>query len=236
MAFDAYPELARHVLDRRHRARPALLGISGGVSVGKTTTAELVQRHIRDQGAEADILCTDAFLLDNDELARRGLLLRKGFPESYDVGLLVSVLARLRRGDVPVRVPVYSHETYDRLPGVEQEVGAADVVIIEGVNVLQPEVVEQLDVSVYVDAEEEHMAEWFRDRFLTLCESAGEGTFYSGFAAMSAEERAAMAITAWDAINAVNLREHILPSRERATFVLRKAADHSPVGLVTARS
>ena len=203
--------------------------------MGKSTTAARVRRHLVAAGVTVDLLCTDAFLLPNDELDRRGLALRKGFPESFDLDALGHCLGRLREDGGPVSVPVYSHATYDRVPGTIEELGGVDLVIVEGVNVLQPPVADELSLSVYVDAEERDMRRWFLDRFTDLCTRAAEdegATFYRGLLALSPDERQAVAESAWDQINRVNLTDHIAPTRARATYVLHKAGDHSVRGLV----
>jgi type I pantothenate kinase len=212
-----------------------LFGITGGVAVGKSTTAALVHRHLVAEGVTVDLLCTDAFLLPNDELERRGLTLRKGFPESFDTASLGHCLRQLREGARSVTVPVYSHATYNRVPGATAVLGGADVVIVEGVNVLQPGVADELTLSVYVDAEEPDMRRWFLDRFIDLCARSAEdegATFYRSLLALSPDERHAVADGAWSQINRVNLADHIAPSRVRATFVLHKAGDHSVRALV----
>ena len=208
---------------------PVLFGITGGVAVGKSTTAARVRTLLVAAGVTVDLLCTDAFLLPNDELERQGLSLRKGFPESFDTAALATCLRRLREGGSEVTVPVYSHASYDRVPGASEVLGGADVVIVEGVNVLQPGVAEELTLSVYVDAEEPDMRRWFLDRFAELCARAADdkdATFYRGLLALTPVERQSVAESAWANINRVNLADHIAPSRARATFVLHKSGDH----------
>jgi type I pantothenate kinase len=205
---------------------PVLVGIAGGVGVGKSTTAALVRDHLRDVSVE--ILATDSFILPNAELARRGVEMRKGFPESFDGGALDDALMRLAAGE-GVDVPVYSHVTYDRVPGEYAHVGPADVVIVEGVNALQPPAVDRLHVAVYLDADDADMEAWFVDRFLALCAAAigDDLSFYRGFAAMDVDQQRAIAAWTWREINAVNLRDHIRPSRGRATHVVTKRFDHT---------
>jgi type I pantothenate kinase len=211
-----------------------LVGITGGVGVGKTTTAGHLRDHLvaaassDDAATSVDVLCTDAFLLPNAILEQQGRQLRKGFPESFDNAALDACLRALRAGDGPVRVPVYSHVTYDRAPGEEQVIEPGDVVIVEGVNALQPPVAAHLDLAVYLEADEDDMRDWFVARFLAFCaEALDRDSFYRGFATMSVARQRGVAEWTWREINAVNLREHIAPSRARADRVLTKQSDHS---------
>lgn len=230
---DAYRALAERVADAATGDRPLLSGIAGGVAVGKSTTARLVAGHLEALGRSVTSLATDAFLLSNADLEARGLSMRKGFPESYDTDALAAALDRLRAGEA-AESPVYSHDTYDRVPGAVVVVEPADVVIVEGVNALLPPVVERLDVSVYVDADEEHMRAWFLDRLVGLLVDPEPGTFYATLPPMTAEEVRAFGDGAWTGINGVNLRDHILPSRDRATYVLRKGPAHEVLSLTGA--
>jgi type I pantothenate kinase len=228
---DAYRQLAAKVVALRNGAPPppVLFGVTGGVAAGKSTTADALRRHLEDGGCSVALLATDAFLWPNDELERRGLTMRKGFPESYDVGRLVAALRDLRAGRA-VEAPVYSHRTYDRVPGKVQRLDpATDLVVVEGVNVLQPEVAAELSASVYVDADEGDAHTWFLRRFLELCEAARDdpSSFYAPLGALGDEVRRTVADAAWEGVNAVNLREHIAPTRVRATWVLRKGPDHT---------
>jgi type I pantothenate kinase len=206
--------------------RPVLVGITGGVGVGKSTAAARIREHLSRASVRTVVLCTDVFLLPNATLEQLGRQLRKGFPESFDAEALDACLRALRAGDTPVRVPVYSHATYDRVPGEVQELDAADVVIVEGVNALQPPVVDHLDLAVYIEADEDDMRDWFVTRFLAFCADP-DAAFYRGFATMSDAQRRGVAEWTWREINAVNLRDHIAPSRARATRVLTKRRDHS---------
>lgn len=206
-----------------------LVGIAGGVCVGKSTAAAAVRAHLVAASVPVEVVCTDAFLLPNAELEARGISMRKGFPGSFDAAAFDACLDALESGRSAVELPVYSHATYDRSPDEVQVIGPADVVIVEGVNALQPPVVDHLDLSVYIDADEADMQLWFVDRFLALCEAAtaDETSFYRGFAGMTEEQRRGIADWTWREINAVNLRDHIAPSRRRATWVLSKRRDHS---------
>ena len=232
---DAYRRLARGVaaLRQGEPPPPVLFGVTGGVAAGKSTTAEAIRGHLEAGGCSVALLATDAFLWPNEELERRGLTMRKGFPESYDVAALVSVLRDLKAGRT-AEAPVYSHGTYDRLPGqVHRLEPTTDVVVVEGVNVLQPEVAVELTASVYVDAAEEHAHTWFFRRFVELCEAARDdpSSFYAPLAFLGEGVRRRVADAAWTGVNAVNLREHIAPTATRATWVLRKGPDHQVLSL-----
>lgn len=210
--------------------RPFVVGIAGGVGVGKTTLANALAEELAARGRTTLVLATDNFLFSNAELAERGLLMQKGFPDSYDVDALLAAVATLRSGDAAV-VPVYDHQTYDIVDD-RVRVEATDVLLLEGVNVLQPSVLEAIDLPMYIDVDVGHARAWFFDRFASLCER-GEG-FYAPFATMSAEERATIAEAAWSGINLVNLEEHIEPTRRDAKVVVRKQADHTIVEVRTA--
>jgi type I pantothenate kinase len=228
---DLYAALADEVSSRAAPGRPVLVGIAGAVGVGKTTTAALLRDLLAGRGRSVEVLTTDDVLLPNAELERLGLTMQKGFPGTFDDDALEAALGSLRAG-VPVELPVYSHETYDRVPGARRTVEAAEVVLVEGVNALQPPAVDLLDVAVYVDASEEDVEAWFVERFLALCAAATEDetSFYRGFAAMPVDQQRTVAEWTWREINLVNLREHIAPSRARATVVLTKSRDHSLQG------
>ncbi|HEX4978910.1 MAG TPA: hypothetical protein VFV35_02485 [Acidimicrobiales bacterium] len=222
--------LADLVAERAGAQGTALMvGIAGGVGVGKTTLAAALAGALQARDLDALVLATDGFLFPNEELARRGLLMQKGFPASYDVAALRRAVETLRRRE-PAEVPVYDHLTYDVL-GAPLRVEPADVVLLEGVNALQPDVADLCDLSVFVDVDNGDARRWFVERFAELCET-GEG-FYAAFAAMTAAERREVAEAAWSGINLVNLETHILPTRDRADVVVRKARDHSIVDVRT---
>jgi type I pantothenate kinase len=204
-----------------------VVGIGGGVGVGKTTLANALAARLRDDGKTVAILTTDNFLLPNARLAEAGLMMKKGFPESYDVEALVAAVACLRGGE-SCAIPLYDHQTYDIVAST-QEIAASDVLIVEGVNALQPSVAVVLDIAVYVDADEADAEAWFHTRFEELS-ARGEG-FYAPFAAMTSAERRAVSNGAWSRINVVNLREHIAPTRDTAAYVVRKARDHQVVSI-----
>jgi type I pantothenate kinase len=215
------------VLAKATGGRPVLVGVAGSVAVGKTTFAGQLRTALAP--IDVAVLATDCFLLPNDELGRRGLGMQKGFPASYDTAAIERFLDGLA-ADGTAEVPVYSHAIYDRVPGEHATIGPAGVVVVEGVNALQPPLVERLDVAVYLDAEEADIERWFVARFLGLCLAAetDDSSFYRGFVGLSEAEQARMASSVWSTINLVNLREHIAPTRAAAHVVVRKAVDHSP--------
>jgi len=206
----------------------AVVGVAGPVAVGKTTIVRALAERVAARGRSVRVLTTDAFLLPNAVLGERGLQMRKGFPESYDVVAMAAALARLRAG-ATVDVPVYAHERYDVVAGAHDTVEPADVVLIEGIVALQPPAVDHLDLALYVDADEASVRRWFGQRFLRLTAAAAgdPGSFYHRFAAMPADQLAQLAAATWDAINAPNLHQHIAPSAARADVIVQKADDHA---------
>jgi len=227
-AVDAVVDLVR-----AHRARsdtPTVVGIAGAVAVGKSLFAEQTRSALTAlPGAGCvEIVATDGFLLSNAVLAERGLLMRKGFPESYDTASLRDFASAVRAGAGPLHVPVYSHEVYDILPGAVRELGPVDVVIIEGVNALSA-LPDLLDVAVYLDADAGDIEAWYVTRFHELRSAARDdpNSFYRGLVAMTDDDADAIARQVWREVNAVNLREHIEPSRRHAHCIVAKAADHT---------
>ena len=224
------------------RARvPYVIGIGGSVAAGKSTIARLLQAVLGrwPDHPRVDLVTTDGFLYPNAALEARGLMSRKGFPESYDVRALLEFLAALKAGEREVRAPVYSHLTYDIVEGGENVLRAPDIVIVEGVNVLQTParrgrteaslvVSDFFDFSIYVDASEEDLEHWYVARLLVLREtSLNDPRSYFNFLTRSSEDDTRQFGSAvWREINLANLRENIAPSRERANLVLEKGADH----------
>ena len=221
---------------------PFVIAVAGSVAVGKSTTARLLQTLLSagPGNPRVALVTTDGFLLPNAVLEERGLLGRKGFPESYDRRALLRFLAEVKSGRVEVDAPVYDHQSYDIVPGARQVVDRPDILVLEGLNVLQagrrsdgttPEVFlsDYFDFSVYVDAAESDIRQWYVDRFLALRRTAFADTaaYFHRFAGLSDEEARATALGIWAAVNGPNLRRNIAPTRSRARLVLQKAADHS---------
>jgi len=216
--------------------RPYIIGLAGSVAVGKSTTARILQALLARWPAHprVELVTTDGFLFPNKELVARGLLDRKGFPESYDTAALIAFVAAVKRGEPEVTAPVYSHVRYDIIDGEEQVLQRPDVVIVEGLNVLQTvrgvsrHVSDFFDFTIYVDADERDIEQWFVTRFFTLRDTvfADPDSFFHAYASMNEDEAERFARMVWSTINGVNLREEILPTRTRARLVLEKGPDH----------
>jgi type I pantothenate kinase len=215
---------------------PYVLGIAGSVAVGKSTAARVLAELLGrwPHRPRVALVTTDGFLYPNAELERRGLLDRKGFPDSYDRRRLLAFVERLRAGADEVAAPVYSHVTYDIVPDAEQLVVRPDVVVIEGLNVLQgnvggPALSDRFDFSIFIDAPVEEIARWYVERFHTFRRTAfrDPGSYFRHYAELTDEQAEAEAGRLWRTINEVNLREHILPTRQRARLVLHKGPDHA---------
>lgn len=226
----------------RVRRTPFVIGVAGSVAVGKSTTSRLLQELLRRAPGhpQVDLITTDGFLHPNAELERRGLLERKGFPESYNRRALLQFVMDVKSGVPEVRAPVYSHMSYDIVPDEAVVVRSPDILIIEGLNVLQPARLEAdgtagvavsdfFDFSVFVDADEAVIKAWFLERFMALRDTAfrDERSFFKNFTTMSDDEALAFGSQVWSEINGPNLRENILPTRDRATAILRKGPDHT---------
>jgi type I pantothenate kinase len=220
---------------------PFIIGIAGSVAVGKSTTARLLKELLArwPSSPKVDLVTTDGFLLPNEVLRRQNLMERKGFPDSYDVGALLRFLSAIKSGQPDVRAPVYSHLTYDVLPGEYVTIDRPDILIFEGLNVLQPRDLPKdgkfvpflsdfFDFSIYMDAEEELIHGWYVDRFMRLRETAFRNpqSFFHRYSELSEEAARAIAEGLWHNINLKNLRENIRPTRPRAGLILRKGADH----------
>ena len=225
---------------------PYVIGVAGSVAVGKSTFSRVLRALLARWPAHprVDLVTTDGFLLPNRELEERGLLARKGFPESYDARGLLQFMADVKAAKGAVHAPVYSHQAYDIVPGEFQVVDQPDIVIVEGLNVLQaastsaaPEagrharvvVSDFFDFSVYIDAREEDIERWYVSRFLTLRETVFRNprSYFHRYASLSETEATATAQEIWRTINGVNLRENIVPTRDRARLVMEKDPDHT---------
>jgi type I pantothenate kinase len=219
---------------QRKRADGAVVvvGVAGAVASGKSTLAAEVARAATTGGVPTEVVSTDGFLLPHAVLSERGLLMHKGFPESYDVDALRSFVEEVHSGADEVMVPQYSHEIYDVVAAVPIEVGDDAVIVVEGVNALCA-LADVLDLAVYLHAEETDLERWYVERFHRLCDEArdDEQSFYRQFAAMSADEVDALARSTWRSINLVNLRENIAPSRALADCVVVKGPDHAVVAI-----
>jgi len=231
----------RQFLGIRDRKVPYIIGVAGSVAVGKSTTARVLQAMLTrwSPRPKVDMVTTDGFLYPNAVLERQGLMQKKGFPESYDLPLLLSFLSDIKSGRAKVRAPVYSHLTYDIVPNQWIEVDQPDILIVEGVNVLQtgplprdgkavPVVSDFFDFSVYIDADEAVLRQWYVKRFLALRDTAftDPRSYFHRYALLSDDEAIATAIAIWERTNLANLEDNILPTRPRATAILKKGADH----------
>jgi type I pantothenate kinase len=220
---------------------PFIIGMAGSVAVGKSTTARILKELLArwPSSPKVDLVTTDGFLYPNEHLRRENLMERKGFPDSYDVGALLRFLSAIKSGQPDVRAPVYSHLTYDVLPGEYVKIDRPDILIFEGLNVLQPRelpkdgkfvpfVSDFFDFSIYIDAEEELIHSWYIKRFMRLRETAFRNpqSFFHRYAALSEDAARSIAEGLWANINLRNLKENILPTRPRADLILRKGEHH----------
>jgi len=215
---------------------PYVIAVAGSVAVGKSTFARILRTLIArwPDRPKVELITTDGFLHPNAVLQDRGLMTRKGFPESYDMRRMIHFLADIKSGEAEVAAPLYSHMAYDIVPGESQIIKRPDVLIFEGLNVLQSGAFPVLasdffDFSVYLDAEEADIEEWFLERFLLLQKTAfrDEAAFFNRYKDLNRDEATAFARNVWRTINLPNLRENIVPTRERASIVLTKRPDHT---------
>ena len=223
-------------LGRPAEASPYIVAVAGSVAVGKSTFARILRALIARWPDRPDValVTTDGFLYPNAVLEARGLMQRKGFPESYDTRRMIQFLAEVKAGQAEVAAPVYSHAAYDILPDEREVIRRPDVLIFEGLNVLQAASTSVVasdffDFSVYIDADEADIEAWFLDRFRLLQRTAFRDplAFFHRYKDLSEEEATGFAREVWRTINLANLRDNIAPTRERASLILRKAADHT---------
>ncbi|WP_422371990.1 type I pantothenate kinase [Hoeflea sp.] len=220
---------------------PFIIGIAGSVAVGKSTTARVLAHLLArwPSSPKVDLVTTDGFLYPNEVLRRENLMDRKGFPESYDVAAVLRFLSDIKAGQHNVRAPAYSHLTYDVLPGEYTVIDRPDILIFEGINVLQvrdlpedgkivPFVSDFFDFSIYIDAEEADIHKWYVDRFMNLRQTAFRNpeSFFHRYATINEDAALAIAESLWENINLKNLRQNILPTRPRADLILRKSSNH----------
>jgi len=221
---------------------PYIIGVGGSVAVGKSTTARVLQALLArwPNVPKVDLVTTDGFLFPNAILEREGLMEKKGFPESYDLATLLRFLTDIKAGNRPARAPIYSHLIYDVMPNQWIEIAHPDILIIEGLNVLQagrlpkdgkaiPFVSDFFDFSVYLDADEEILRDWYVERFLTLRSTAFRDpmSYFHRYSKLSDTEAVETATSIWSRINLINLQENILPTRQRADLILVKGANHA---------
>jgi type I pantothenate kinase len=229
-------------LGTRDVKMPFVIGVAGSVAVGKSTTARVLQALLArwPNVPKVDLVTTDGFLYPNSILAREDLMEKKGFPESYDLPALLRFLTDVKAGRRPARAPIYSHLIYDVVPNQWVEVDRPDILIVEGLNVLQtgsfpkdgraiPFVSDFFDFSVYLDADEDVLKAWYVDRFLTLRGTAFRDpkSYFHRYSNLSDQEAIETASTIWERINLVNLHENILPTRQRADLILKKCENHA---------
>src|SRR5438309_7256829 len=228
-------------LNTRVPKAPYLIGLAGSVAVGKSTTARIMRALLArwPNHPKVDLVATDGFLHPRRVLEERGIMRRKGFPESYDLRTLITFLSEVKAGQIELAVPVYSHLTYDIVPGQFQTVDQPDVLIVEGLNILQagdPSSPPQhlfpsdfFDFTVYVDAEVGDIRRWYVERFFALRKTAFQdpSSYFHRYAELTDDDAETVAASIWHDINEPNLIENILPTRERAQLILEKAPDHS---------
>ena len=235
-------EATRRFLGTNDAKVPFVIGIGGSVAVGKSTTARVLRELLKGwpSAPNVELVTTDGFLYPNAVLQAEGMMERKGFPESYDVAALLAFLSNIKAGTSRVAAPVYSHLTYDIVPGETAVVDRPDILILEGLNVLQPRVLPKdgkavpfvsdfFDFSIYLDADEDALRAWYIERFMRLKETRFRDprSYFHGYASLGDEEAEEVAAGLWERINLVNLHENIVPTRPRADLILRKDPQHA---------
>lgn len=233
-------------LGRRDGRMPFIIGVAGSVAIGKSTTARVLRALLArwPDHPRVDLITTDGFLLPNRELEARGIMHRKGFPESFDLARLLNFLGDVKSGRVNVTAPVYSHFHYDIIPGQFAVIDRPDILIVEGLNVLQPArmpkggeaipfVSDFFDFSIYLDADVALIESWYVSRFMRLRQTAfrDPAAYFHRYAALSNEEAHEKALEIWNGINRKNLEENILPTRQRSRLILTKGPAHAIEGV-----
>ena len=222
---------------RTRTPQPLLIGITGSVSVGKSTISNIIKKLAINPptNLSAQVISTDNFLFPNSQLQKNQILHRKGFPESFDHAAIIKFLSGITEGKPNSIIPIYSHETYDIEGTSRSEI--TDLIIIEGVNILQepiekndqdPSIREFLDFSIFIDADESEITQWYEDRFLKYCSLAEDNTksFFSQFKNLNMEERKKLASEIWKSVNKPNLDKYIYPSKQYADLIIKKGNDH----------
>ncbi len=240
-AVQGLHNVSTRFLDTPNQKVPFIIGVAGSVAVGKSTTARILRALLRrwKSSPKVDLVTTDGFLYPNAVLEERGIMERKGFPESYDRARFVNFLAAIKSGLGNVAVPVYSHLVYDVVPDAQVIIDRPDILIVEGLNILQPGELPRtgkpilfasdfLDFSIYIDADEADLRDWFMERFFRLRETAFQDptSFFHRFAEISEQEAGALGQKVWETINLPNLLDNVLPTRGRADLILKKGASH----------
>lgn len=239
---DLFQVTSRFLGRDKARKVPYIIGIAGSVAVGKSTTARVLRELLArwQNHPKVSLITTDGFLYPNAVLEERGLMQRKGFPESFDTRRLTSVLSSIKAGKTEVRAPVYSHFHYDILPGEEVVIESPDVLIVEGLNVLQSPPLKDMkearavvsdffDFSIYIDADADTVGTWYLERFLDLRRTSFQDpdAYFHRYADLTDAQARDVAENIWSSINLLNLKENILPTRTRADLILRKGSDHT---------